>query len=62
VRRSLGARVTRLTLIDLIIVSVLGEDAAYAEMEDQYERLMRLSADPEAAAHFFVDHWSGADA
>jgi len=61
-RRALGARVTRMTLIDPVVVSVLrerGEDAAYAEMEEQYQRFMSLFADHEAAAHFFVDHWSG---
>jgi pimeloyl-ACP methyl ester carboxylesterase len=39
-RRALGSRVTRMTLIEPIIVSVLrerGEDAAYAEMEEQYQ-------------------------
>src|SRR2546425_8016320 len=64
-RRALGARVTEMTLIDPVVVSVLRErreDAAYAEMEEQYQRFMSLSADPEAAAHFFVDHWSGAGA
>ncbi len=64
-RRALGARVTRMTLIDPVVVSVLrecGEDAAYAEMEEQYQRFMSLSADHEAAARFFVDHWSGAGA
>ncbi len=42
-RRALGARVTRLTLIDPVVVSVLrecGEDAAYAEMEDQYQHFI----------------------
>ncbi len=62
-RRALGARVTRMTLVDPVVVSALrecGEDDAYAEMEEQYQRFMSLSADHEAAAHFFVDHWSGA--
>ena len=61
-RRALGARVTRMTLIEPVVVSVLrerSEDAAYAEMEEQYQRFMSLLADHEAAAHFFVDHWSG---
>jgi pimeloyl-ACP methyl ester carboxylesterase len=61
-RRALGARVTRMTLVDPLVVSVLrerGEDAAYAEMEDQYQSFMSLSADPGEAARFFVDHWSG---
>jgi pimeloyl-ACP methyl ester carboxylesterase len=60
-RRALGARVTRMTVIEPVIVSVLrecGEDDAYAEMEGQYQRFMNLSSDHEAAAHFFVDHWS----
>ena len=64
-RRALGARVARMTLVDPVLVSVLreyGEDDAYAEMEEQYQRFMSLSADHEAAAHFFVDHWSGAGA
>src|SRR3989442_8559799 len=64
-RRALGARVTRMTLIEPVVVSVLrerAEDAAYAEMEEQYQRFMSLSADHEAAAHYFVDHWGGAGA
>ena len=63
-RRALDARVTRMTLIDPIVVSVLrerGENAAYAEMEEQYHRFMSLSKDREAA-QFIVDHWSGAGA
>src|SRR6266404_7768580 len=42
-RRALGARVTRMTLIDPVVVSVLrecGEDAAYAEMEEQYQHFI----------------------
>ena len=64
-RRALGARVRRMTLVDPVVVSVLrecGENDAYAEMEEQYQRFMSLSTDHEAAAHFFVDHWSGAGA
>src|SRR5213594_4761340 len=64
-RRALGARVTRMTLVDPVVVSVLrecGENDAYAEMEEQYQRFMSLSADHEAAAHYFVDHWGGAGA
>jgi len=64
-RRALGARVTRMTLVDPVVVSVLrecGEDDAYAEMEEQYQRFMSLSANPEASAQYFVDHWSGAGA
>ncbi len=64
-RRALGARVRRMTLVDPVVVSVLrecGEDDAYAEMEEQYQRFMSLSADHEAAAHYFVDHWGGAGA
>jgi len=64
-RRALGARVTRMTLVDPVVVSVLrecGEDDAYAEMEEQYQRFMSLSANPEATAQYFVDHWSGAGA
>jgi len=40
-RRSLDARVTRLTFIDAIIVGVLreaAEDAAHTELEDRHER------------------------
>ena len=61
-RCALGRRVTRLTLVEPVVVSVLrerGEDEAYAEMEEQYHRFMSLAADHEAAAQFFVDHWSG---
>ena len=64
-RRALGPRVTRMTLIEPVLVSILrecGEDAAFAEMEEQYQRFMSLVAEPEAAARFFVDHWSGAGA
>jgi pimeloyl-ACP methyl ester carboxylesterase len=64
-RRWLGTRVTRMTLVDPVIVSVLresNEDAAYAEMEGQFQRFMSLGADAERAARFFVDHWSGAGA
>src|SRR5262249_20721837 len=42
-RRALGARVTRMTLVDPVVVSTLrecGEDDAYAEMEEQYQRFM----------------------
>jgi pimeloyl-ACP methyl ester carboxylesterase len=64
-RRALGVRVMRMTLVDPVVVSVpreCGEDDAYAEMEEQYQRFMSLSADHEAAAHYFVEHWSGAGA
>jgi pimeloyl-ACP methyl ester carboxylesterase len=64
-RRALGSRVTRMTLIEPVMVSVLRErheDAAYAEMGEQYQRFMSLSDDHEAAAAFFVNHWSGAGA
>ena len=64
-RRALGPRVRRMTLVDPVVVSVLrecGENAAYAEMEEQCQRFMSLSDDHEAAAHFFVDHWSGVGA
>jgi pimeloyl-ACP methyl ester carboxylesterase len=64
-RRALGSRVTRMTLIEPVIVSVLRErheDAAYAEMEEQYQRFMSFSDDHEAAAAFLVNHWSGAGA
>src|SRR5262249_55937774 len=40
-RRALGARVTRMTLVDPLVVSVLrerGEDVASAEMEEDYQR------------------------
>ncbi len=61
--RALGPRVTRLTLIDPVIVSVLretGEADAYAEMEAQYQRFMGRLPDQTAAARTFVEHWSGA--
>jgi|GEM_PF-1831987 len=60
--RALGPRVTRITLIDPVIVSVLretGENEGSAEMEAQYQRFMGLLADPAAAAGAFVEHWSG---
>jgi pimeloyl-ACP methyl ester carboxylesterase len=59
---ALGSRVTRMTLVDPVIVSVLretGEADGYAEMEAQYERFMGLLPDQGAAARAFVEHWSG---
>ncbi|MBI5068738.1 MAG: alpha/beta fold hydrolase [Deltaproteobacteria bacterium] len=64
-RLTLGERVTRMTLLDPVVVSVLreaGEVDGYAEMEAQYQRFMSLVGDPTAAARAFVDHWSGAGA
>jgi pimeloyl-ACP methyl ester carboxylesterase len=61
-RRALGGRVSRMTLIEPVLVSVLRErheDAAYAEMEGQYQRFMSPGDDHAAAAAFFVNHWSG---
>ncbi|EYF08249.1 alpha/beta fold hydrolase [Chondromyces apiculatus] len=62
-RRALGARVTRLTLLDPVLVSVLreqGEEEGYAEMQGQYDRFMERLPDHAAAARTFVEHWSGA--
>lgn len=64
-RRALGNRVTRMTLIDPVVVSILreqGEDAGFAEMEAQYQRFMSQLPDHTAAARTFVEHWSGAGA
>ncbi|MEZ4452092.1 MAG: alpha/beta hydrolase [Nannocystaceae bacterium] len=64
-RRALGDRVVRLTLVDPIVVSVLregDEPEAYAEMEAQYQRFHAAAGDPAAAAERFVDHWNGAGA
>jgi pimeloyl-ACP methyl ester carboxylesterase len=61
-RRALGARVTRLTLIDPVVVSVLrecGEDEALAEMDQQYQRFMGLLPEPARAARAFMEHWNG---
>jgi pimeloyl-ACP methyl ester carboxylesterase len=61
--RALRGRVTRLTLIDPVVVSVLrapGEETALAEMEAQYGRFMDALPDNERAACAFVEHWSGA--
>lgn len=61
-RRALGARVTRLTLIDPVLVSVLreeGEEAALAEMDGQYQRFMGLLPEPARAARAFMEHWNG---
>jgi pimeloyl-ACP methyl ester carboxylesterase len=61
-RSALGARVTKMTLIDPVMVSILreqNEHAAYAQMEEQYQRFMSLAADHDAAARFFVELWSG---
>jgi pimeloyl-ACP methyl ester carboxylesterase len=64
-RRALGDRVTRMTLIDPVVVSILrtpGEEAAYDEMEAQYQRFMKALPDQAAAARVFVEHWSGSGA
>ena len=61
-RRALGSRVTRMTLIDPVVVNVLrdqGEEASYAEMEEQYQRFMGGLPDQTKAARVFVEHWSG---
>lgn len=63
-RRALGARVTRLTLIDPVLVSVLrggDEQAGFDEMETQYQHFMRRLDEqaPAAAARGFVEHWNG---
>ncbi|MCI0572096.1 MAG: alpha/beta hydrolase [Myxococcaceae bacterium] len=61
-RRALGARVTRMTLIDPVVVSVLrekGEADGLGEMEAQYQRFMGLLPDHALAARGFVEHWSG---
>jgi pimeloyl-ACP methyl ester carboxylesterase len=61
-RRGLGERVRRLTLVDPVAVSVLvehGEEAGLAEMVGQYEAFMGREGDPAAAARGFVEHWSG---
>jgi pimeloyl-ACP methyl ester carboxylesterase len=62
-RRELKGRVTRLTLIDPLIVSVLREQderAALDEMQALDRRFQQLLPDPAAAARHFVDHWNGA--
>ncbi|HWO00053.1 MAG TPA: alpha/beta fold hydrolase [Blastocatellia bacterium] len=61
-RRVLGARVTRMTLIEPVVVSVLrqqAEEVGYAEMEAQYQRFMHSLPDETKAARTFVEHWSG---
>lgn len=61
-RRALGPRVTRMTLIDPVVVSILrapGEEEGYAEMEAQYQRFMNEFPDQTSAARVFVEHWSG---
>lgn len=64
-RLAVGARVSRMTLVDPVVVSVLrvpGEEVAFAEMEALYQRFMAALPDREAAARCFVEHWSGAGA
>jgi pimeloyl-ACP methyl ester carboxylesterase len=64
-RRALGARVTRMTLIEPMVASVLiecREDDACVELEGQYQRFLSLFEDHEAAARFFVSQWSGEEA
>lgn len=61
-RRLLGPRVRRLTLVDPIVVSVLrepGEAAALAEMDAIFHRVRDAGSDADAA-RIFVDHWNGA--
>ena len=62
-RLALGGRVSRLTLVDPVLVSVLrvpGEEAALGEMDALFQRFMRAMPDHAAAARVFVEHWSGA--
>ncbi len=64
-RLALGARVTGLTLIDPVLVSVLantGEDEAYADMGRRYDSFMSAyeQQGPAEAAAVFVDAWNGA--
>jgi pimeloyl-ACP methyl ester carboxylesterase len=62
-RLALGARVSRLTLVEPVLVSVLrvpGEEEALGEMEAFFQRFMRAMPDHAAAARVFVEHWSGA--
>jgi pimeloyl-ACP methyl ester carboxylesterase len=64
-RLALGARVSRLTLIDPVVVSVLrepGQEVAFDEIEVLYQRFTRAMPDHAAAARIFVEHWSGAGA
>jgi len=64
-RLALGARVSRLTLVDPVLVSLLrvpGEEEALAEMDALFQRFMRAMPGHAAAARVFVEHWSGAGA
>lgn len=59
--RALRPRVTKLTLIDPIVVSVLRETderEAFDEMEAAYQRFIS-APNARAAAQGFVDHWGG---
>jgi pimeloyl-ACP methyl ester carboxylesterase len=60
-RLRLGARVTQLSLIDPLVVSVLrdGEDEALAEMAQAYRAVMDRTLDDATMARLFVDHWNG---
>jgi len=61
-RFALGARVTRLTLIEPVVTSILldaGEHDAYAELWELHERFMGVWPDHAAAAQVFVEYWSG---
>lgn len=61
-RRAVGSRVRRLTLIDPFMVSVLREardEAAFAEMDQAMQTFQRLLPDAAAAAQSFVEHWGG---
>ena len=63
----MAVRVTRLTVIDPVLVSVLREKEeteAYAEMEGIYHRAMHEAPgapprDPVTVAKEFVEHWGG---
>jgi pimeloyl-ACP methyl ester carboxylesterase len=62
-RLALGARISRLTLVDPVLVSVLrvaGEEEALREMDALFQRFMCAMPDHAAAARVFVEHWSGA--
>ena len=64
-RRALAGRVTRFTIIDPTVVSILHEfreERALAIIDEQYRAFTSRLADPAAAVRGFLEFWGGADA
>jgi pimeloyl-ACP methyl ester carboxylesterase len=61
-RLALRERVSRLTIVDPLLISVLrefDESAALAETESVYQAFLKCLPDTAAAARLFVNYWNG---